>query len=89
MTHTPGKVEIGHKNKYELWHGEYLVASTVPKQCGEYPEDAPNARRLAAAWNACIGVSTESLERGLVADALKLCEGYLDPETYREATRCQ
>ncbi len=33
-----------------------------------------NSRRLAAAWNACAGISTAALEAGAVADLLAVCK---------------
>lgn len=37
-------------------------AHTVAIVRGKYQDDKANARRLAAAWNACEGVATEQLE---------------------------
>lgn len=53
---------------YRLWIGKKLIA-LLPCESDEtrkYPphwQSAQNARRLAACWNACEGLHTESLER--------------------------
>lgn len=40
---------------------------------GNDPVDKANARRLAACWNACSDLSTESLESGVVGKLLEAC----------------
>lgn len=44
-----------------------------------------NARRLAAAWNACEGISTEALERGVVKELIELCQRIADD--FRQTSR--
>ncbi len=87
-THTPGKLTVsdfGHRSvnapQCELLarlHGaDYRLASvTYPTTTGDTvgaAERLANARRLAAAWNACDGLPTAALERGAVAEMLAAC----------------
>ena len=44
------------------------IPGQVVAQCDEVPEMEANARRICAAVNACKGISTETLERGIIAD---------------------
>ena len=44
------------------------IPGQVVAQCDEVPEMEANARRICAAINACKGISTEALERGIVAE---------------------
>lgn len=68
--HTGGLVSLHRVSKTSVVAGERLVAS-----CGGYSSNAAgedahgeneaNARRIAACWNACVGIPTEELEAGL------------------------
>jgi hypothetical protein len=63
-----------------FWAGE-----AVPVIDGDEME--ANARRLAAAWNACQGLSTVSLERAVVAalvDALYAAQRYIGADVEME-----
>lgn len=57
----------------ELWvsgpdRQEPVICDMVPRDEGSFTgEDEANARRIVAAVNACTGISTEALERGLIA----------------------
>lgn len=75
--HTEGRLEYAHAG-YSNAAGKFVVdeyfvrrvgdsaalATDIidPSNCGHPPSEA-NARRLAACWNACMGISTDSLER--------------------------
>lgn len=71
MSHTPGKLHVkqmaAYLDQFELRgpvDSGVIVARTVPWGSAADVEDASeaNARRLAAAWNACDGVPIEVLE---------------------------
>jgi hypothetical protein len=44
------------------------IPGQVVAQCDEVPEMEANARRIVAAVNACKGISTEALERWIIAE---------------------
>lgn len=91
--HTPGKLMIPVANVFrviavdDLGDPVRLILDGCPD--GHYgnvllkwgdddgPEMAANARRIAATWNACDGISTEALERGVVKDLLAACKASL------------
>lgn len=70
--HTPGRLAVTH-NSWEVstLHCEggevaqVRIDSTVDEDTQQYLESVKedNARRLAACWNACDGLPTESLEK--------------------------
>jgi len=44
------------------------IPGQVVAQCDQVPEMEANARRICAAVNACQGIGTEALERGVIAE---------------------
>jgi hypothetical protein len=48
------------------------IPGQVVAQCDEVPEMEANARRICAAVNACEGIGTQALERGIIADLRRL-----------------
>lgn len=80
VEHTAGRLERhGHNLSTILPSGyprriaqTYSVARGSPGIEPDVPasEGDANARRIAAAWNACENLSTDELERGIVADLL-------------------
>lgn len=64
--HTQGKLELA-ENPLEIIGGGMDIAFCGPAKgfnMDEYPVRRANARRLVACWNACEGISTETLENG-------------------------
>jgi len=73
--HTQGKIHasiLPHTNEWELIGDNFIRPddSEVLLIAGGLEEG--NARRLAAAWNVCEGIDTESLENG--ATLVDICE---------------
>lgn len=67
---------IGGAVDVEIDRNHY--ANIVATVSGKYHDYATNARRLAAAWNLCEGIDTESLEIGAtLADICERSNGYL------------
>lgn len=63
--HTPGPLEL--RNEFGMQSLIYPVGAEYPAAAvtGYYSrlgQSEPNARRIVACWNACIGVPTETLE---------------------------
>lgn len=69
--HTPGKVHVSDAARGLVVYDEagWAIADAKVFHARHSLEEAQaNARRLAACWNACDGLSTEALERlGYVA----------------------
>ena len=58
--HTSGRLEASGRNMFSPSASEFVAtAAAEPFDQGEV-----DARRLAACWNACEGISTEGLETG-------------------------
>jgi hypothetical protein len=65
MSHTQGKLGFDQYGSIKTSRGETLSLDGVSMPCGYVPSEhigKKNARRLVACWNACDGISTESLE---------------------------
>lgn len=68
--HTPGRIKSSHVffeggAPLFLSSGDSKIIARIENRVSGLPltrEDAENARRLAACWNACDGISTENLE---------------------------
>ena len=69
--HTKGRV-VAFRSVVES--GTLILTEDGRGGCVAIVDSANDARRLAAAWNACEGISTGALEEGVVADLLAACE---------------
>lgn len=70
MKHTQTKLRVGEKYPCDIYAdraGQAIARTVNPQTEGE---DEANARRLAACWNACEGISTENLEANNSVKAL-------------------
>jgi hypothetical protein len=67
-TRAYGKLSIDPNNDLAF---DLLQDDEQPMAFGYVYADPADARRLAAAWNACEGIPTEALEAGVVADMLE------------------
>lgn len=70
-------------------HGSYLVVDGTGEsigRCGTHGPHVQNARRLAACWNACEGLSTESLEHNppLADQLVEALNGKYEAERQRD-----
>lgn len=84
--HTPGPLVVGRRDTDGWEDGEstilidaktnsaYFLASVFWLGADKVEEQIANARRLVAAWNACLGISTEALEDGIIADLIRNLE---------------
>jgi hypothetical protein len=63
------------------------IPGQVVAQCDQVPEMEANARRIVAAVNACEGISTESLEKGVVRELLEALGAQEMAEWDAEASR--
>lgn len=78
--HTPGRLETDGTVIFS--RPGNVLARTVNRNAAygtvtkitSWDEQGANARRLAAAWNACEGIPTDELERGIVTDLLAACK---------------
>ena len=61
--HTQGRLKVVDGELRAVCPDTELIA-----RIHELVEPKANARRLAACWNACLGLSTEELEADIVAD---------------------
>lgn len=63
------------------------ICSTATRDYGQesygrsYEEEIANARRIAAAVNACSGISTEALENAVIDDLIEALEAILRAKT--------
>lgn len=69
--------KIGGSSDPKRDHDEYAHYIADVKGKRDYHDSEANARRLAAAWNVCEGIDTESLETGaILADICERANGY-------------
>ena len=87
MKHTTGVMMTGGGfTGYSVWIGGMRVAN-----CGHAETfDQANARRIAAAWNACAGITTELLEAGFISKLVASHKELLADsiQAYKDAGGC-
>ncbi len=74
LHHTPGPLRIAGRETRGLPHtlvaARTLLFRVYSEAYGDFDQETENARRLVACWNACEGISTESLERSDVLSGM-------------------
>lgn len=73
--HTQGElkaypIELRHGLPYTPVAINTLIAKVYSEAFGNHLESEANARRIAACWNACDGISTENLEQNIAIKEL-------------------
>ena len=80
MSHTQGTLVLDQFGNIKTKDGEKLLVDGVAVPCGHVPTDHignRNAIRLAACWNASIGIPTAELEAAADGRLLNIFEGLI------------
>lgn len=96
MTHTPRPLRVDQVAEREgdfqdtIWRSVLVDENDEPVAWDGGYNNADDMGRLAACWNACLGISTEALESGVVQEmlgALKKATRFVVNSPERDAAR--